>query len=377
MLILDKIEIDKAIETFMHPVVYTGVKPILLVAEELVTENQVGNIVEAVWIGLNSNEEFSYISKFAVTGKVFLTKYYTQDEMQAFSGRLALPHNKNLQNVVIHKAMVQEIKELKAKRGALLHDITRGFGDIADIHLNNEELYIFEKKNGDWQKELFSDFDINIPYKVVNIVEKPSGVQLQLENSRTDKTLEYSSSDNFYGYFVGSLAEIAGLKMKSQSYLKSIESLEHDAKMTMKKIEWLELEHPAIQNISKELSKYPFEEDFNYVKKENIRKVSVAEELVDTLKDIILKYMPENNTPLGMEYIPIDKLLFLFHAIIPREEALAALESCDIVYQPPAMVLGHQGKHQLPPKFLVPISHVASAYQRFEFFMDTCKHFKN
>lgn len=74
-----------------------------------------------------------------------------------------------------------------------------------------------------------------------------------------------------------------------------------------------------------------------------------------------------------MEFIPIDKLLYLFHMIISRDEALKALESCDIVYEPPGMLLGYNGKHQIPPKYLVPITHVAYAYKQFDDFISVCK----
>ena len=60
--------------------------------------------------------------------------------------------------------------------------------------------------------------------------------------------------------------------------------------------------------------------------------------------------------------------------IIPRDEALRALEMCDIVYESPTIILGFEGKHQLPPKYLVSIRHVANAYQSFPLFLDACEH---
>jgi hypothetical protein len=372
-LIMDKNEIDRAIEIFMHPTVYTGVKPILLVAEELATEQGIGQIVEAVWVGVNSSKEFSYISKFAVTGKIVLGKYYQQDEMEPFRGRLALMSSENLKNVVLHRNAVEEIKKIKSKRAALLNEIKKDFDSLLDLYAQNKELYLFEKKDGDWKEELFSDLNINAPYRVVDLQQKPTELHLYLKNPKTGITQKYLSTDRFYGYFFGSQADIAGLKLKSESYLKSIISLQNDAKMIIKKIEWLDLDDPRIQEISIDLPKHPFEDYFQYVKKEKVRNIHVPDALVESLKKIILKHMPENDSPLGMEYIHIDKLLYLFHMIIPRDEALSALEMCDIVYEPPGMVLGHGGERKLPPKFLVPITHVASAYQQFPSFMSVCE----
>jgi hypothetical protein len=372
---MEQFELNKAIEDFMHPTVYTGVKPILLVAEELATQHGVGQVVEAVWVGINSEKEFSYISKFAVTGKIILGKYYQQDEMEPFHGRLALINSENLKNVVLHRNAVEEIKQIKSKRAALLTQIEKDLGGLSDLYLQNKELYLFEKKDGDWKEELFSDLNINAPYRVVDIEKESTELHLYLESPKTGKTQKHLNADKFYGYFVGSQADIAGLKLKSESYLKRIISLQNDAKMIIKKIEWLDLDDPRIQEISENLPKYPFEDYFHYVKKEKVRNLQVPRELVDSFKAIILKHMPENDSPLGMEYIPIDKLLYLFHMIIPRDEALSALEMCDIVYEPPGMVLGHGGERKLPPKFLVPISHVAHAYQKFPSFMSVCRDF--
>jgi len=372
---MEQFEISEAIENFMHPTVYTGVKPILIVAEELATEQRVGQVVEAVWVGANSSKEFSYISKFAVTGKIILGKYYQQNEMEPFCGRLALPNNENLEKVVLHRTSVEEIKKLKGKRGALLNEIDRDFDGLFNLFLQNKELYLFEKKDGDWEEELFSDLNINTPYKVVSIEKKLTDLHLYLENTKTGKTKKYLNTDEFYGYFVGSQADIAGLKLKSESYLKSIISLQNDTKMIIKEIEWLDLDDSRIKEVFENLPEHPFEDYFHYVKKENVRNIQVSHVLIDSLKKVILKHMPENDSPLGMEYIPIDKLLYLFHMIIPRDDALSALELCDIVYEPPAMLLGHGGERKLPPKFLVPISHVASAYQQFSSFMSVCRDF--
>ncbi len=369
---MKQFEVDKAIEKFMHPTVYTGVKPILLVAEELVTEQSVGQLVEAVWIGVNSAEEFSYISKFAVSGKIFLSKYYQPREMEPFRGRLALVNDDNLKNTVLHRSAVEEIKKLQTKRSALLAEIDQDFKGLLDLYTQKGELHLFKKKEGDWKEELFSDLNINAPYKLISVQKKSTDLHLCLENPKTGENEEYLNADEFYGHFKGSHADIAGLKLKSESYLKSILSLQEDAKMLIKNIQWLDLDDSRIKEIYQKLPKHPFEDYFHYVEKENIRSVEVSFDLLESLKKIILEHMPENDTPLGMEYIPIDKLLYLFHMIIPRDDALSALETCDIVYEPPGILLGHGGERKLPPKFLVPIAHVASAYQRFPSFMNVC-----
>ncbi len=372
---MDQSKLDKAIKDFMHPTVYTGVKPVLLVAEELLTKQGNGQVVEAVWVGIQSAQEFSYISKFAVAGKIVLGKYYNQDESEHFRGRLALANNKNVEKVVLHRSCIEEIKKLKSKISELFNEINRDFDDLLNVTLEDKEIYFFEKKDGDWKEELFSDFNINVPYKVVDIQNSTSDIHLYLENPKTRKIDKCLSFERFYGYFVGSQADIAGLKLKSESYLKRIASLENDAKILIKQIDWLDLDNAHIKAIVDKLPEHPFEEYFNYVDKDHVRNIEVPEILVDALKNIILKHMPENNTPLGMEYIPIDKLLYLFHMIIPRDEALLALERCDIVYEPPGMLLGFEGERKLPPKFLVPIRHVASAYQRFPSFVSVCNSF--
>ena len=374
---MEQIELSKAIEKFMNPTVYTGVKPILLVAEELVTEQGIGQVVEAVWVGVNSSKEFSYISKFAVSGKIILGQYYKQSEMEPFRGRLAFVSHENLENVVLHQNSIEKIKNIQSKRAALLNAIEKDFDDLLDLYSQNKEVYLFKKKDGDWKEELFSDLHINAPYKLISVVKNLTELHLDLENPKTAKVEKYLNADKFYGYFVGSKADIAGLKLKSESYLQSILSLQDHAKVMIKKVQWLELNDSRLKEIAENLPRHPFENYFVYVKKENVRNIEVSQDIVDSLKKIILKHMPENNTPLGMEYIPIDKLLYLFHMIISRDEALKALEACDIVYEPPGILLGHGGERKLPPKYLVPISHVASAYQKFSSFMSVCEDYMN
>jgi len=370
---MEEFNFSEAIEDFMHPTVYTGVKPLFLIAEELPTAFKLGQVVEAVWLNINSTTEFHYISKFAVSGKIILKKYYEPDEMEPFYGRVALINDANLENAMLHRNTLANIDELELKRFALLDEIEKEFDNLLDLYVEGNELYLFKNKDEEYDEELFSALDINTPYKVVHVEKKSTGVEVILHNSKTDKTKTYLNTDDFYGYFVGSQAEISGLKLKNASYLESIKSLKNDTKKIIKKIEWLELDDSHIKEISQALPKHPFEEYFHYVKKEDVRHVDVSDELVETLKKIILKHMPENDTPLGMEYIAIDKLLYLFHMIIPRDEALSALEMCDIVYEPPGVLLGYGGDRKLPPKYLVPITHVASAYQRFPSFMSVCK----
>lgn len=374
---MEEFNVSKAIEHFMHPTVYTGVKPIFIVAEELATQLKVGQITEAVWVGISSSEEFSYISKFAVSGKIILGKYYQQNEMEPFHGRLALVNEANLESVVQHRNILTQINELKSKRSQLHDTIKKDFDDLLNLHLQGKELYLFEKKNGKWEEELFSDLNINIPYKVESIEKESNELHVSLKNSKTKETKKYLNTNKFYGYFVGSQADLAGLKLKSESYLASILSLQDDAKMIMKKIEWLDLDDSRVLEITKNLPQHPFENYFHYIKKEDVRSIKVPENLVETLKKIILKHMPENNTPLGMEYILIDKLLYLFHMIIPRDEALLALEMCDIVYEPPGVLLGYGGDRKLPPKYLVPIAHVAKAYGQFPSFISVCENFQD
>lgn len=370
-------EINYAIDQFMHPTVFTGVKPVLLIAEELVTKEKLGQVVEAVWIGVDSDDMFSYISKFAVNGKIILGKYYTKEEMEPFSSRIALPNKKNLHNVVLHKRVLEDIKALKTKRADLLAQVEKDFDNLFELNIKRNEVYFFEKDDADWKEELFSDFNIDLPYKLVSIVHNSSLVEYFLENPKTKKVQKHINLNYFHSYFLGSLAEISGLKLKSESILKSIKHLEDEAKILIKQIDWLSLENPKIQELIIKLPKYPFEEYFNYVKKENVRDLNAEDKFLHALEDIILKHMPDNNNPLGIKYIAIDKLLYLFHAVIPRKEALIALEECDIVYEPPGMVLGFEGRYQVPPKFLVPIAQVAKVYQQFQGFINACRDIAN
>ncbi|HFU73923.1 MAG TPA: hypothetical protein ENK65_00050 [Helicobacteraceae bacterium] len=90
---------------------------------------------------------------------------------------------------------------------------------------------------------------------------------------------------------------------------------------------------------------------------------------------MIEKHMPALKTPMGIADIPLDNLLYLFHDIIPRVEALEVLKLCDIIYEAPAIILGVQGKHKLAPKFLVSLAQVADIYQQFPSFCEACQRY--
>jgi len=352
---MDRTEIETAINELMHPTVFTGVKPVLLVAEELATSSQVGDIIDAVWVHVEEGGTLSYITRFAVEGKITRRSYYSEEELGPFQDRLALPENHNLEKMVLHRALKQEIKTLKAKRGALADEVHYGLDGLEEALAEGKELFAFKKRRGEWH-DPFSDFDIEHPYP---IVEKP----------------EESAIGEYYGYMAGSRADIAGLQLKSESYKKKIEALENEAREVIQSIEWLSFDDPRIKATVEKLPRYPFDDYFKYVKKGEERKLQPPEKLLEALKLIIEKHMPEFITPLGIEYIPIDNLLYLFHAIIPRAEALRALEHCDIIHEPAGLLLGFEGKRKLPPKFLVSLAHVACAYQKFPAFTGACEEY--
>jgi len=260
---MEEFNLSEAIEDFMHPTVYTGVKPLFLIAEELPTAFRLGQVIEAVWLNINSPTEFNYISKFAVSGKIILQKYYEPDEMEPFKGRVALINDANLENAMLHKNTIADIEELERKRFALLDEIEKEFDKLLDLYIEGKELYLFANKYEEYDEELFSDLDINTPYKVAHVEKNSTELKVILHNSKTDKTKTYLNTDNFYGYFIGSNAELVGLKLKNESYLASIKSLKNDAKKIIKKIEWLELDDSRIRKISQTLPKQPFEQYFD------------------------------------------------------------------------------------------------------------------
>lgn len=372
---MDKQEVENAITEFMRPTVYTGVEPVLLVAEELATAHRVGEITDAVWVHWEDEDEvvFSYITKFAVEGEITRRSYYDAEEAKPFRNRLALPDKHNLEMTISHRAIQQEIKELKGKRGALADVIHSGLDGFIEAVSEGKEVFVFKTRHGDLN-DPFSDIDIDNPYQVIEKADNASNAY-HLKHPKSGKIEEHTVDEEFYGYMAGSKADIAGLLLKSESFKRKIEALEADAKEVMKSIEWLDFSDPRIQAIRKKLPRHPFDDYFKYVDKGGERKLQPPKELVEALKIIIAKHMPEYIGPMGVEYIPIDNLLYLFHAIIPRAEALRALEACDIIHEPAGLLLGFEGKRKLPPKFLVSVTHVASAYKKFPAFIEVCERY--
>ena len=367
---MNSTELASAIEDFMHPVLYTGVEPLFIIAEELATEHSNGQIVEAVWIHIHNNDTFDYISKFAVKGKISLSKYYTEELRAPYRGRIALCNEKNLTHTLEHRSLTLEIKEFKSKRAGLMQLIRRDFDSLVELFSPEREVYLFKKKQGDWKEEFFSDFDIDAPYKLEALHQKDDATFMKLLGPRGESCQYPLEDDGFYGYFLGSKAEVAGLKLKSESYAQSIGSLQNDAKEEMLCIEWLELYDERVLQRVRDLPKHPFDDYFVYTPKEQLRKPDIDERLQQKFKAIVLEHMPHYKNPLGFEFIVIDELLYLFHQIIPREKALRALEECQVVYEREGILLGHGAERKIPPKYLVPIDQVVAAYMKFESFRD-------
>jgi hypothetical protein len=374
---MEKHEIKNAIEAFMHPTVFTGVEPLLLVAEELATSQQLGDITEAVWVHWDEENEgtFSYISKFAVEGKITRRSYYDAKELEPFHDRLALPDKDNLEKTVLHRAAKQEIKDIHAKRSDLADEIHKGTEGLSEALAKGRELFLFKKRQGEWD-DPFGNIDIDHPYEAVEQSgSSPEKPHYLLKEPKTGNLEEHTVDEEFYGYMVGSRAEIAGLQLKNESYKQKIEALEDNSRTIMKSIEWLDLTDSRLKAIKERLPRHPFDDYFKYVRKGEERKLQPPEKLVEALKIMIAKHMPDNKGPLGIEYIPIDNLLYLFHAIIPRADALRALEQCDVIHEPAGLLLGYEGKHKLPPKFLVALTHVAQAYEQFPAFIEACERY--
>jgi len=370
---MDKTE--EVIDKFMHPTVFTGVKPLFLVAEELATKEHTGDIIDAVWVHWDDEDkgEFSYITKFAVRGKILDRNYYTSEEMEPFKGRLALPERANLEKMVLHREIKQEIEDAKAKRNALANSIEKDFDNLSEVLKEGEEVSLFKKGHGDWI-DPFHEIDIEAPYAIVE--SEDSGLddgEYRLKHPKTGVINKYLVENEFHAYIVGGKAEIVGLQLKDESYQKSIDTLKDEARKILSSIEWLSLKDPRTKSIKEKLPRHPFEDYFNYVKKGEERKLSAPENLIKALEIIIAEYMPKLNGPMGVQYIPIDNLLHLLHEVVPRADALLALEACDIIHEPSALVLGIEGKRELPPKFSVAITHVAEAYKKFPRFVEVCE----
>lgn len=373
---MDRREVSEAIEEFLHPTVFTGTTPLLLVAEEVAADNHLGSIIDAVWFDLSDEDEslFSYITKFAVKGKI-TNRYYSSDEVKPFCDRVALPKKENLEKMILHRMVKDELEDVKAKRYALINSIEKEFESLIELVEDKKEVSFFKKFNGDW-RDPFSDINIDLPYKIVykddNSLTK---LEYYLKHPKTGFIQKYSVERDFYAYIVGSKADIDGLKLKDESYKTKIATLEEKAREIFKSIEWLYLKDPEIESIRKILPKHPFDNYFKYVKKGQERKLQVQEHLLKAVEKIVEKHMPDNITPFGVKYIPVDNLLYLFHEVVPRKDALRALEVCDIIHEPAGLLLGFEGKRELPPKFLVAVEHIVYAYKKFPSFIEACERY--
>ncbi|MDF1880886.1 hypothetical protein JHD50_06120 [Sulfurimonas sp. MAG313] len=373
---MDKNVIDKEIERFMRPTVYTGVKPLFLLVEELPTKEYPGDIIDVVWLHCNDENEgeFTYITKFAVEGKIIDRHYFSPEEMALFRGRLALPTQDNLEKMILHRDLKKEIEEVKSKRNILGKFTQKDLENLVKVMQKEDEVFLFKKAYGEWT-DPFYDIDIDAPFEIVEIQEHTAeALQYHLKHPKTGHIEKYSI-DKFYAYIIGAKADITGLQLKDESYKIKIETLREEAQTVLLSIEWLELSDKRVKFIKDTLPRHPFDEYFKYVVKGNERKFDVPEKLLKGLELVIEKHMPDLISPIGIHYIPIDNLLYLFHEIIPRQEALLALEVCDVINEPSALLLGLEGQHTLPPKFLVSSTHIAYAYKKFPRFIETCEQY--
>ena len=372
---MDKNETNTLMEKFMHPTVFTGVEPLFIVAEELATQEHIGGVIDAVWVHWDDDKknEFSYITKFAVEGKILDRNYYTSEEMEPFKGRLALPQTENFEKLVLHRTIKEEIEEIKTQRDNLADPIEKDFDTLSTLLDKEMEVSVFKKGYGEWY-EPFHEIDIEIPYRIV----WPEDALLEadeymLKHPKTGGIRKYQIKKDFYAYILGGNAEISGLRLKEESYKRRIGELKNKARDVLASIEWLSLDDPKVTAITQMLPSHPFDNYFNYFEKGKERKLSPPANLLKALEIIIEEHMPKLKGLLGIEYIPIDNLLYLFHEIIPRPEALVALEACDIIHEPSGLLLGYEGKHVIPPKFLVHVTHVVEAYKKFPSFIETCE----
>ena len=374
---MDKNDIKKKIEEFMHPTVFTGVKPILLIAEELAVEGSTGDVIDAVWVNWTDETKglFQYITKFAVKGEIKHRNYHTLEDIKPFGDGVALANQENLEKMAHHRFVKQEIKETEVKRSTLRELIQTDFENILELLEKKEELFLFKKYNGDWS-DPFSDIRIDLPFQVIKQEEETlSEGEYYLKDLKTGRVHKHSLEKDFYAYIVGSKADIVGLELKNESYKKKIQTLTDEARTLFRGIEWLTLKDFSIKSIHEKLPQHPFDNYFNYVKRGQEKKVKVEERFVKALELIVTKHMPKQVTPVGIEYLPIDNLLYLFHEVIPRAQALVALESCDVIHEPSGLLLGFDGKRETPPKFLVSLVHIVSAYGKFPAFIEACERY--
>ena len=370
---MERDEIDEAIEKFMHPTPYTGVQPLLIVAEEIAAGRQLGDIIDAVWVRCDEGKKgtFDYITKFAVKGTITPRGSYSPDERAPFHGRLALITPENLEHTVLHRHCRAQINAFKAKRTELADRFETDFGSLDDALRGDEEIFVFRAAEGDWEDPL-SDIDLDLPYRVIGKGEDAAYI---LEHPKTGSREPFTLDDRFHGFLPGCMAEMSGLRLKSESYRQTILTLQAKAKAAIRAIDWLKLDDPRLTAVIRDLPRHPFDAYFRYVPRHAIRRLDPSKDLLDALERMVAQHMPDLLSPTGEGLIPIDNLLYLLHQVIPREEALLALEACDVVHEPSGIVLGHSGQRRSPPKFLVPLSHVAVAYERFPAFIESCRHY--
>lgn len=368
--------VDRWMDTFMNPTVFTGVKPLLIVAEEIETHEHTGSVVDAVWVHWdNANKsEFSYITKFGVQGKILDGRYYTKEELAPFKGRLALPERENFEKLLRFKEIHDEINAIKASRHALSEVIQKDFEQLDAVVKAGKEVFCFKSADGDW-KDPFYRIEIEIPYEVMEQERQDENGDIYCLKHPSGSVKTYFVKQSFYAFIIGSKADITGLQLKDARYKQQLIQLKTQAREVMASVTWLSLSDPKLQTLMHNLEAHPFEHYFKYVQKGKERKFNPPQHLVNALELMVEKHMPKLKTPIGIEYIPLDNLLYLFHDIIPRLEALEVLKSCDIIYEAPGIILGLEGKRKTPPKFLVSLLQVAEVYQQFPVFAVACERY--
>lgn len=375
---MHKNSVDELMATFMNPTVFTGVKPLFIVAEELQTLEHTGGVVDAVWVHIEDENktEFSYITKFGVRGKILDRAYYSEEEKAPFKGRLALPVRENFEKLSAFYAIKEKVNEVKSKRHALSHHLQKDFTAVGNLLAEGKEIFCFKYAEGDW-KDPFFNIDMDRPYAVeVSDQSDQERGRYRLRHP-AGQVQKYTLKETFYGYIVGSRAEIDGIKLKDESYKQQIRHLREEAREALVSMEWLSLSDERVQALVNLLPEHPFESYFKYVKKGDERQVNPPKHLLKALEIMVEKHMTSLKGPMGVHYLPIDNLLYLLHEIVPRADALEALKSCDIIHEPPAIILGFEGKREAPPKFLVTAAQVVEAYQHFPRFVEACERYLN
>ncbi len=368
---------DELMRSFMHPTVFTGVKPLFIVAEELATKEHMGDVVDAVWVHWEDDQgkEFSYITKFAVQGKILDRNYYTPEEMAPFKGRLALPKASNFEKLAAYNDLKKQIEEVKAKRHALAQYVQKEFDALEKIVSEGQEVCFFKEANGDWVDPFF-EIRIEAPYVLSPREDEDlKEGEYRLKHPQTGASKKYIVKQAFHAYIIASRSEVAGLQLKDESYKQKILHLKAQAREVLASLEWLNLDDARVKSIKEALPRHPFESYFKYVSKGEERQLDAPQKLVRAIEIIVKEHMSTLAGPMGVKYIPIDNLLYLFHEIVPRPDALRALEVCDVIHEPSALILGLNGKREVPPKFLVSIDHVAYAYQHFPAFIEACERY--